>query len=59
MVKADGYGHGAIPVARAAQAAGARWLAVVTAAEALALRAAGGEPGAEAGGRDDPLRYRR
>ena len=41
VVKADGYGHGAIPAARAAQAAGARWLAVVTAAEALALRVAG------------------
>ena len=28
VVKADGYGHGAIPVARAAVSAGAKWLAV-------------------------------
>jgi alanine racemase len=40
VVKADGYGHGAIPVARAARAAGASWLAVATAAEAAELRAA-------------------
>jgi alanine racemase len=39
VVKADGYGHGAVPAARAAQAAGAQWLAVATAAEAAALRA--------------------
>jgi alanine racemase len=41
VVKADGYGHGAAPVARAAQAGGASSLAVATAAEAMALRAAG------------------
>jgi alanine racemase len=41
VVKADGYGHGAAQVARAALAGGATWLAVVTGAEALALRAAG------------------
>jgi alanine racemase len=41
VVKADGYGHGAAPVARAALAGGATWLAVVTGAEALALREAG------------------
>ncbi|MBF6619658.1 MAG: alanine racemase [Patulibacter sp.] len=41
VVKADGYGHGAAPVARAALAAGAGWLAVVTAAEATELRLAG------------------
>src|SRR5918995_2340439 len=41
VVKADGYGHGAVPAARAAQAGGARWLAVATAPEAHALRAAG------------------
>lgn len=41
VVKADGYGHGAAPVARAALAGGARQLAVVTAAEATALRDAG------------------
>ena len=41
VVKADGYGHGAAPAARAAQAGGADWLAVATAQEALDLRAAG------------------
>ncbi|MFI7604377.1 alanine racemase [Micromonospora sp. NPDC049366] len=41
VVKADGFGHGAVPVARAALRAGAGWLGVATAAEALALRAAG------------------
>jgi len=41
VVKADGYGHGAAPVARAALAGGATWLAVATAAEAAELRAAG------------------
>jgi alanine racemase len=40
VVKADGFGHGAVPVARAAVGAGARWLGVTSAAEALALRAA-------------------
>jgi alanine racemase len=38
VVKADAYGHGAVPVARAALAAGAGCLAVATAGEALALR---------------------
>jgi alanine racemase len=41
VVKADGYGHGAVPAARAAQAGGAAWLAVATALEAAELRAAG------------------
>lgn len=41
VVKADAYGHGAVPVARAALAGGARRLAVVTADEAVTLRAAG------------------
>ena len=41
VVKADGYGHGAVAAARAAQAGGATWLAVATAGEAAALRAAG------------------
>jgi alanine racemase len=41
VVKADGYGHGLIPAARAALAGGADWLGVVTVAEALALREAG------------------
>jgi alanine racemase len=38
VVKADGYGHGATEVARAAVAAGATELGVVTIDEALALR---------------------
>jgi alanine racemase len=41
VVKADGYGHGAAPVARAALAAGATELGVATVDEALALRADG------------------
>jgi alanine racemase len=41
VVKADGYGHGAVMAARAAQAGGASWLAVATAGEAYGLRAAG------------------
>ncbi|MEU8971031.1 alanine racemase [Streptomyces monashensis] len=41
VVKSDGYGHGALPCARAALAAGATWLGTATAEEALALRAAG------------------
>jgi alanine racemase len=41
VVKADGYGHGAVEVARAAVAAGAAELGVATVDEALALRAAG------------------
>jgi alanine racemase len=41
VVKADGYGHGAVPAARAALAGGATWLAVATADEAAQLRGAG------------------
>jgi alanine racemase len=41
VVKADGYGHGAVPCARAALAGGATWLAVASAGEAAELRAAG------------------
>jgi len=41
VVKADGYGHGATEVARAALAAGAAELGVATVDEALALRADG------------------
>ncbi len=41
VVKADGYGHGAVPVARTALAAGAPWLAVALPAEGAVLRAAG------------------
>ncbi|MGD0198036.1 MAG: alanine racemase [Solirubrobacteraceae bacterium] len=39
VVKADGYGHGALQCARAALAGGATMLAVATAAEAAQLRA--------------------
>ena len=41
VVKADGYGHGMVEVARAARQAGADWLGVATLDEALALRAGG------------------
>lgn len=41
VVKADGYGHGAVAVARAAVGAGAEWLGVTDVAEAVALREAG------------------
>jgi alanine racemase len=41
VVKADGYGHGAGPVARAALDAGAAGIGVATIDEALALRADG------------------
>jgi alanine racemase len=41
VVKADGYGHGALEVGRAALAAGAAELGVATLAEAMALRLGG------------------
>ena len=41
VVKADGYGHGAVPVARAALDAGASVLGVATLDEGVALRDAG------------------
>jgi alanine racemase len=41
VVKADGYGHGLVPTARAAVDGGAAWLGVAFLEEALALRAAG------------------
>lgn len=41
VVKANAYGHGLVPCARAALDGGASWLAVVTAEEAAELRAAG------------------
>ena len=44
VVKADAYGHGLVPSARAALAGGATWLGVAQATEALALRAAGVGP---------------
>lgn len=41
VVKADGYGHGTVPVARAALAGGADWLAVALVEEGRTLRDAG------------------
>ncbi|MEH6995524.1 alanine racemase [Neobacillus drentensis] len=41
VVKADGYGHGAVPVARAAVEEGADYLAVAILDEAIELREAG------------------
>ena len=41
VVKAGGYGHGAVEVARAALEGGASWLAVALVEEGLELRAAG------------------
>jgi alanine racemase len=43
VVKADAYGHGSVPVARALQAAGATGLGVATWDEAIELRRAGVE----------------
>ena len=60
VVKADAYGHGMVPVAKAAREAGADWIGAAVLDEALSLRAAGdtgpifcwlttpGEPVAEA-----------
>ena len=41
VVKADAYGHGLVPVAKAAISAGATWLGVALVEEAHTLRAAG------------------
>jgi alanine racemase len=41
VVKADAYGHGAVPVARAALEAGATWLGVALVEEGIELRNAG------------------
>lgn len=41
VVKADAYGHGLVPCARAAVEGGASWLGTAQVSEALALRAAG------------------
>jgi alanine racemase len=41
VVKADGYGHGAVQSARAAIAGGAAWLAVSSVTEGIELRKAG------------------
>lgn len=43
VVKADGYGHGAVECARALESEGAQWLGVTDTAEGLALRGAGAE----------------
>lgn len=41
VVKADGYGHGDVPVAKAALEAGATWLGVALVEEGIGLREAG------------------
>ena len=41
VVKANAYGHGAVPVARTLEAVGADWFAVATLEEAAPLRCAG------------------
>lgn len=41
VVKADGYGHGIVPISRYAETHGADWLCVATAPEAIAIREAG------------------
>ncbi|HBF38076.1 MAG TPA: alanine racemase [Firmicutes bacterium] len=41
VVKAEAYGHGAVPVARTAIASGASWLGVAMPEEGIALRKAG------------------
>src|SRR5665647_1539528 len=41
VVKADGYGHGLVPSARAALAGGATWLGVAHLSEAMTLRDSG------------------
>ncbi len=41
VVKADGYGHGAVQAAKAAQAGGATWFGVALVEEGRVLRAAG------------------
>ncbi len=41
VVKAEAYGHGAVPVAQTALAAGATWLGVALPEEGIALRRAG------------------
>ena len=41
VLKADAYGHGAVPAAHAALAGGADWLGVAFPSEAVTLRAAG------------------
>lgn len=45
VVKAEGYGHGSVEVARAVHEAGARWFGVAALEEAESLRASGGGDG--------------
>ncbi|MPV87467.1 alanine racemase [Georgenia ruanii] len=55
VVKADAYGHGLLPVARAALAGGATWLGVAQLAEALELRAGLDADGADAAAAHPPI----
>ena len=48
VVKADGYGHGAVTAARAALAGGASWLAVATIREALEVAETADSVGSDA-----------
>jgi alanine racemase len=55
VVKANAYGHGLVPVARAALEGGASWLGVAIPEEAFALRAAGITARVLVMGASDPL----
>jgi alanine racemase len=57
VVKANGYGHGAVQVARAAQRAGASWFGVARLEEALELRRAGLDHPVLLLGHTPPQRY--
>jgi alanine racemase len=57
VVKADGYGHGAVQVARRALESGADWLGVARIAEAVQLRRAGLEAPILVFGRCPPERF--
>ncbi len=57
VVKANAYGHGAAPVARACLAAGCAWLAVATVDEGVALRRAGIDAPLLTLGPSDPAEY--
>ncbi len=41
VAKADGYGHGLVPISRQALRSGAEWIAIATVSEAIGLRDAG------------------
>ena len=56
VVKADAYGHGLLPSARAALRGGATWLGVAQLAEALELRQAGIDGAACSAGCTSPAR---